>query len=409
MSELTFIGLDVHARSVSAGILDGEHRRGAQLQRPGAGSTELVAWLRAQGESLSVAYEAGPTGFGLARACEAAGIPCLVAAPSKIAPAPGERVKTDRRDALRLAKPAAPGRAYGGARAEPRRGGRPRPGARPRGRPLRPDARPPPTLQAAPAPAGSSGRAPPGRRRTSAGWPGSASRHAACRSPTKRPWPPMSGRARPSRRPRRGDLRGGGQRALGGRRRSPCLPARRLHPDRLRPGHRDRRLAALRRPLDRRLPGPRAQRELLRRAPPPGGNHQDRQRVMRGACWSRPPGTSAGRPRAPAVSSRVAAKASRPQCACAPRRPDGACNDAGPLRRARQAPHGGRRGRGPRARRLVLEHRDRWTPEARTGTPRRARRAAPREEHARWDYEQPLPATLDSSRPLNKLALGRVS
>jgi transposase len=63
-----------------------------------------VPWLRAQGESISVAYEAGPTGFGLARACAAAQIPCLVAAPSRIARAPGERVKTDRRDVLRLAK-----------------------------------------------------------------------------------------------------------------------------------------------------------------------------------------------------------------------------------------------------------------------------------------------------------------
>ena len=63
------------------------------------GAEALSKWLRAQGESLSVAYEAGPTGFGLARACEAAHIPCLVAARSKITRAPGERVKTDRRDA----------------------------------------------------------------------------------------------------------------------------------------------------------------------------------------------------------------------------------------------------------------------------------------------------------------------
>jgi transposase len=103
MSELTFIGLDVHASSVAAGVLEGstgEVRSGAAPPR----TAELVPWLREQGESLSVAYEAGPTGFGLARACAAAGIPCLVAAPSKIARAPGERVKTDRRDALRLAK-----------------------------------------------------------------------------------------------------------------------------------------------------------------------------------------------------------------------------------------------------------------------------------------------------------------
>ena len=125
MSELTFIGLDVHARSVSAGILDGGTGEVRSCSAP-AGSTELVAWLRAQGEPLAVAYEAGPTGFGLARACQAAGIRCLVAAPSKIAPAPGERVKLDR-PSRRLAAgpPAAPGRAYGGARAEPRRGGRP--------------------------------------------------------------------------------------------------------------------------------------------------------------------------------------------------------------------------------------------------------------------------------------------
>jgi transposase len=103
MDESLFIGLDVHARSVTAGVLDaptGEVRCGPAPAR----TAELVGWLRAQGGALSVAYEAGPTGFGLARACEAARIPCLVAAPSRIPRAPGDRVKTDRRDALRLAK-----------------------------------------------------------------------------------------------------------------------------------------------------------------------------------------------------------------------------------------------------------------------------------------------------------------
>ena len=103
MSESTFIGLDVHARSVWAGVLDGVTGEVRSCSAPVC-TSELVPWLRAQGESVSVAYEAGPTGFGLARACEAARIPCLVAAPSKILRAPGERVKTDRRDALKLAK-----------------------------------------------------------------------------------------------------------------------------------------------------------------------------------------------------------------------------------------------------------------------------------------------------------------
>jgi transposase len=103
MTQHTFIGLDVHARSVAAGLLDAATGEVKSCSAP-ARSAELVLWLRAQGESISVAYEAGPTGFGLARACAAAQIPCLVAAPSRIARAPGERVKTDRRDALRLAK-----------------------------------------------------------------------------------------------------------------------------------------------------------------------------------------------------------------------------------------------------------------------------------------------------------------
>jgi len=103
MSEHTFIGLDVHARSVAAGLLGGESGEVRSCSAP-TRAAELVSWLQAQGESISVAYEAGPTGFGLARACAAAQIPCLVAAPSRIARAPGERVKTDRRDALKLAR-----------------------------------------------------------------------------------------------------------------------------------------------------------------------------------------------------------------------------------------------------------------------------------------------------------------
>jgi transposase len=103
MAESTFIGLDVHARSVVAGVLEGSTGEVRTCSAP-VHTAELVAWLQAQGESVAVAYEAGPTGYVLARACEAARIPCLVAAPSKIAAAPGDRVKTDRRDALRLAK-----------------------------------------------------------------------------------------------------------------------------------------------------------------------------------------------------------------------------------------------------------------------------------------------------------------
>jgi len=53
---------------------------------------------------VAAAYEAGPTGYGLARAFAAAGIRCEVVAPSKLERPPGDRVKTDKRDAQRLAR-----------------------------------------------------------------------------------------------------------------------------------------------------------------------------------------------------------------------------------------------------------------------------------------------------------------
>jgi transposase len=53
---------------------------------------------------VAVAYEAGPTGFGLARQLTAAGVRCVVAAPSKLTRPAGDRIKTDARDALLLAR-----------------------------------------------------------------------------------------------------------------------------------------------------------------------------------------------------------------------------------------------------------------------------------------------------------------
>ncbi|HEY7835843.1 MAG TPA: IS110 family transposase [Solirubrobacteraceae bacterium] len=103
MAEGSWVGLDVHARSTVAGVLDGASGE-LQTRRVPSGSEQAVAWLQGLPGPVRVAYEAGPTGYGLARACVAAGIACTVAAPSKIPRAAGDRVKTDRRDAERLAR-----------------------------------------------------------------------------------------------------------------------------------------------------------------------------------------------------------------------------------------------------------------------------------------------------------------
>jgi transposase len=103
MAEGTWVGLDVHARKVVAGVLDAASGEVRTLRAP-TSPVETVAWLSRLPAPVRVAYEAGPTGYGLARACTAAGIGCTVAAPSKIQRPPGDKVKTDRRDAERLAR-----------------------------------------------------------------------------------------------------------------------------------------------------------------------------------------------------------------------------------------------------------------------------------------------------------------
>jgi transposase len=103
MGQRTSVGLDVHARSVVGRGLDvqtGEVWR-ARLT---PAHEEVIGWLRSLPGPVQATYEAGPTGFGLARALEAAGIECVVAAPSRLLRPSGERVKTDAKDALHLAR-----------------------------------------------------------------------------------------------------------------------------------------------------------------------------------------------------------------------------------------------------------------------------------------------------------------
>jgi transposase len=103
MGEGTFVGLDVHARSVMAGIVDERWGEVRSMAVP-VGTEELVRWLQGLPGPVRIADEAGPTGYRLARAAGAAGIRCVVAAPGLIPRAPGDRVKNDRRDAVRLAR-----------------------------------------------------------------------------------------------------------------------------------------------------------------------------------------------------------------------------------------------------------------------------------------------------------------
>jgi transposase len=101
--ERTSVGLDVHARSVAAAAIDGVtgELRQARLT---PSHDHIRSWIGELSGPVAVAYEAGPTGFGLACSLSAAGIRCVVAAPSKLQRPSGDRVKTDARDAVHLAR-----------------------------------------------------------------------------------------------------------------------------------------------------------------------------------------------------------------------------------------------------------------------------------------------------------------
>ena len=100
---ICFAGLDVHARKTAAAAVQlgsGEVFR-AQLAGSNAAAIE---WLRSLPGEVRAVYEAGPTGFGLARAARAAGIEMMVCSPGAIPRQPGDHTKTDQRDALKLAR-----------------------------------------------------------------------------------------------------------------------------------------------------------------------------------------------------------------------------------------------------------------------------------------------------------------
>jgi transposase len=111
MAELSkglFVGLDVHNDTIAVAYAPED--RGAEVVSLGMIGTrqcdidKLIRRLESKGATLTFAYEAGPCGYGLYRYLTRRGLSCQVVAPSLIPRKAGDRVKTDRRDALTLAR-----------------------------------------------------------------------------------------------------------------------------------------------------------------------------------------------------------------------------------------------------------------------------------------------------------------
>ena len=105
MSNVRFIGLDVHAETIAVAVAepDGEVRLVGVIPNRPESTRKLVKKL-GPAERSRVCYEAGPTGYVLYWELTGLGVKCEVVAPTLVPVKAGDRVKTDRRDALKLAR-----------------------------------------------------------------------------------------------------------------------------------------------------------------------------------------------------------------------------------------------------------------------------------------------------------------
>ncbi len=106
MTNVRFVGLDVHKDSIVIAVAETGRAEAQEWGRIPNDWPTLARRLEQMAEDdweLSICYEAGPTGFELYRRIRAAGYACVVVAPALVPQPAGRRVKTDRRDARRLA------------------------------------------------------------------------------------------------------------------------------------------------------------------------------------------------------------------------------------------------------------------------------------------------------------------
>src|SRR4249919_1178759 len=105
---ITYVGLDVHKDTIAVALAEAglrrEVREHGKIPNTPTALKALTVKLAPAGRELRFCYEAGPCGYGIQRQLTVSEHECIVVAPSLIPRRPGDRIKTDRRDAINLAK-----------------------------------------------------------------------------------------------------------------------------------------------------------------------------------------------------------------------------------------------------------------------------------------------------------------
>lgn len=107
MNSLLYVGMDVHKDEIAVAVIRDNNRNiefERQIKNEPGQIKKFFNRLKNKGETMICCYEAGSTGFTLFRQLEELDITCYVAAPSLLPRKPGDRIKTDKRDAIMLAK-----------------------------------------------------------------------------------------------------------------------------------------------------------------------------------------------------------------------------------------------------------------------------------------------------------------